>query len=62
MRIGFRGSRHQSMKSRSWVASIAAGDRRVRPVIFLPSVEVMWREISPVTGSPMVPSSTFSRM
>src|SRR5258706_16339470 len=42
-RTGFAGSRHHSTKSRSWVASIAAGESLTRPLIFLPRPRVMWR-------------------
>ncbi len=44
------------MKSRSWVASIAAGESLVRPVIFLPRPRVMWRLTRALTGRPIVPS------
>ena len=39
------------------VASIAAGDSLMRPLILLPSPRVMWRLTNALTGSPMVPSS-----
>ena len=41
----------------SCVASIAAGESFVRPLILFPSPRVMCRLTSALTGSPMVPSS-----
>src|ERR671931_452336 len=38
------------------VAAIAAGESLLRPLILVPSMRVMWRETSAVTGLPMVPS------
>ena len=55
-RTGRRGSRHQNAKSRSCVASIAAGESFVRALIFAPSVRVMWRLIRMLVTSPSVPS------
>src|SRR5215471_8041683 len=55
-RNGLAGSRHHSTKSRSCVASIAAGESLVRPLIFLPRLRVMCRLTSALTGLPMEPS------
>src|SRR5207245_8162167 len=55
-RRGLAGSRHHSTKSRSWVASIAAGDSLMRPLIFLPRLRVMWRLTNALTGRPIDPS------
>ena len=52
-RTGFAGSRHQRTKSRSCVASIAAGESLTRPLIFLPRPRVRWRLTSALTGLPI---------
>jgi len=56
-RTGFVPSRHKRMKSRSWVASMTAGERRMRPPILLPIERETLRLTSAVTGRPRVPSS-----
>ena len=55
-RTGLAGSRHQSTKSRSCVASIAAGESLMRPLILLPRLRVRWRLTSALTGRPIEPS------
>src|SRR5215475_2821877 len=57
-RTGFAGSRHHSTQSMSWVASMAAGESRVRVLILLPRLRLRCRLTSALTGSPMVPSTT----
>ena len=57
-RTGRAGSRHHSTKSRSCVASIAAGESLMRPLILVPRPRVMCRLTSALTGLPMVPSRT----
>ncbi len=55
--MGLAGSMHQSTKSISCVASIAAGDSLMRPPILLPRPRVMCRLTSAQTGSPIVLST-----
>tara|TARA_B100001057_G_scaffold77801_1_gene72819 strand:- start:60 stop:293 length:234 start_codon:yes stop_codon:yes gene_type:complete len=50
---GFLGCRHHNKKSRSWVDSIAAGERAVLPEIFSPNSLVTCLLTRQVTGSPI---------